>query len=174
MALIEYLEREDWRGALQRSFEGALQLLKTDDRFRMTSSSIDDMRSWFVIGGASRVQQQLDREMNARRLVNERQVEIRDRLKQLIQDNRSELLHLIAEGVIPLKRTDFLVTCGISESEFEQWQQQVLQGGNPFEAQMLAQGYSLETIAQIYQVIDRWLVEVGWQSPTSPIDSMLN
>ena len=38
MALIEYLEHDDWREALRRSFEGAITLLQRD-RFRMTSSA---------------------------------------------------------------------------------------------------------------------------------------
>jgi hypothetical protein len=44
MALIEYLENDDWQAVLRRSFEGAITLLQTD-RFRLTSSAIDDMRS---------------------------------------------------------------------------------------------------------------------------------
>ena len=71
MALIEYLERDDWREALRRSFEGAITLLQTD-RFRLTSSAIDDVRSWLTSGGVSRVQLQLDRQMEECRLASDR------------------------------------------------------------------------------------------------------
>ncbi len=62
MALIEYLEHDNWRSVLRRSFKGAISLLQTD-RFRQTSSAIDDIRSWLTGGGVSRVQLQLDRQM---------------------------------------------------------------------------------------------------------------
>jgi hypothetical protein len=87
MALIEYLERGDWRGVLRRSFEGAITLLQTD-RFRPTSSAIEDVKSWLTNGGVSRVQLQLDREMKGRRLEENHQREIRDFLEQLIQENQ--------------------------------------------------------------------------------------
>lgn len=91
MALIEYLERDDWHEVLRRSFEGAINLLQTD-RFRRTSSAIDDIRSWLTSGGVSRVRLQLDRQMKGRRLATERQREIRDFLGQLVQDNQRSLL----------------------------------------------------------------------------------
>ena len=81
MALIEYLENDNWREVLRRSFEGAIALLQTD-RFRLTSSAIDDIRSWLTSGGVSRVQLQLDRQMEGRRLTSDRQSEIRDFLGQ--------------------------------------------------------------------------------------------
>jgi len=43
MALIEYLERDDWADVLRRSFEVAIALLQTD-RFGLTSSAVDDVR----------------------------------------------------------------------------------------------------------------------------------
>ncbi len=35
MSLIEYLDRDDWREVLRRSFEGAIDLLQRD-RWKMT------------------------------------------------------------------------------------------------------------------------------------------
>lgn len=173
MALIEYLEHDNWREVLLRSFEGAIALLQTD-RFRPTSSAIDDIRSWLTNGGVSRVQLQLDRQMEERRLTLDRQREIRDFLLVLAQENQQLILQLMADGIIPSNKTDFLVTCGISESEFEEMWQQTLSGANPFETWMLANGYSSEQIDQIYQIIDRWLVKTELSFPTHPDNSNLN
>lgn len=158
MALIEYLERDDWREVLLRSFEGAITLLQTD-RFRRTSSAIDDIRSWLTSGGVSRVQLQLERQMKARRLAAERKSEIRDFLEQLVQDNQRSLLELIADGIIPWNQADFLTTMGVSEAEFDAMWEQISTGGNFFETWMLANGYSQDKINQIYQIIDSWLVK---------------
>jgi hypothetical protein len=100
MALIEYLENDDWQAVLRRSFEGAITLLQTD-RFRLTSSAIDDMQSWLAIGGISRVQLQLDRQMDGRRLPDIRQNQIRDCLDQLIQEHHQNLTALVADNIIP-------------------------------------------------------------------------
>ncbi len=127
MALIEYLERDDWREVLRRSFEGAIALLQTD-RFRRTSSAIDDIRSWLTSGGVSRVELQLKRQMEGRRLAVERQKEINDFLGQLVQENQRSLLQLIADGIIPWNQADFLVTMGISEAEFDAMWEQISTG----------------------------------------------
>jgi hypothetical protein len=169
MSLIEYLEHDNWREALRRSFEGAIALLQTD-RFRLTSSAIDDVRSWLTSGGVSRVQLQLDREMKGRRLASDHQRDIRDFLGQLVQKNQRSLMQLIADGIIPWNQADFLVTCGISESEFNVMWQQISTGTNLFETWMLSNGYSQEMIDQIYQIIERWQVSTGLRFPAQPID----
>jgi len=173
MALIEYLEHDNWREVFRRSFEGAIVLLQTD-RFRQTSSAIDDVRSWLTSGGVSRVQQQIDRQMDERRLASDHQREIRDFIGQLVLENQRPLMQLIADGIIPWNQADFLVTCGISSSEFDTMWQQISTDANPFESWMLANGYSQETIDQIYQIIDRWLVKTGLRFPAHPIDCTLN
>ena len=167
MSLIEYLERDNWREVLRRSFEGAITLLQTD-RFRLTSSAIDDIRIWLTVGGVSRVKLQLDREMNARRLAVERQNEIRDFLEQLVLENQRPLLQLIADDIIPFKQADFLVTIGISGAEFDAMWEQISTGNNLFENWMLANGYSQDQISQIYQIIDRWLVNIESNLHTDP------
>ena len=103
MALIEYLEDDNWRSVLRRSFEGAIALLQTD-RFRSTSSAIDDIRSWLTSGGVSRVQFQ-DRQMEGYRLTLERQSEIRDFLLVLAQENQHPIVQLMADGIIPLSKS---------------------------------------------------------------------
>ena len=173
MALIEYLENGNWREALRRSFEGAIYLLQTD-RFRLTSSTIDDVRSWLTSGGVSRVQLQLDRQMKAYRLASDYQREIHDFLGQLVLENQRPLMQLIADGIIPWNQADFLVTMGISESEFDAILQHIEDGVNPLETWMLANGYSQEIIDQIYRIIDRWLAVTGLSFPTPPIDPSLN
>jgi hypothetical protein len=173
MSLIEYLEDDKWNGALRRSFEGAIDLLQ-NDRFRMTSSSVDDMRSWLTSGGVSRARLQLDRQMEARRLGEQRQNEIHEFLGQLAQEHRQSLMKLIADGTIPWNQADFLTTCGMSEPEFEALLQQISAGENPFEAWMLSNRYPQETIDQLYQIIDRWLVKAGLRFPEPPIDPNLN
>ena len=173
MALIEYLERDDWRSVLRRSFEGAINLLQTD-RFCRTSSAIDDIRSWLTSGGVSRVQLQLSRQMEARRLAAERQKEIRDFLEQLVQENQRSLLQLIADGIIPWNQADFLTTMSISEAQFDAMWEQILIGANPFETWMLANGYSQDQINQIYQIIDRWLVKTELNLDTQPDNNNWN
>ncbi len=135
MALIEYLENDDWREPLCRSFEGAILLrshfvnaLLQTHRFRLTSSAIDDVRSWLTSGGVSRVQLQIDRQMEGRRLASDRRREIRDFLLALVQENQRLIMQLMADGIIPWNQADFLVTCGIPKSEFDAMWQQISTG----------------------------------------------
>lgn len=173
MALIEYLERDNWREALRRSFEGAITLLQTD-RFGRCSSAVDDVKSWLTSGGVSRVQLQLDRQMEGRRLAVERQREIHNFLEQLAQENQRSLLQLIADGIIPWNQADFLVTMGISEAQFDAMWKHISTGGNFFETWMLANGYSQDQINQIYQIIDRWLVKTELNLHTNPSEPTWN
>jgi hypothetical protein len=173
MALIEYLEHDNWREVLRRSFEGAINLLQTD-RFRRTSSAIDDIRSWLTSGGVSRVQLQLNRQMEARRLPVEQQSEIRDFLVQLVQENQRPLLQLIADDIIPWNQVDFLTTMGISEAEFDAMWEYISTGDNIFETWMLTNGYSQDQINQIYQIIDRWLVKTELSIHTNPNNNTWN
>jgi hypothetical protein len=167
MSLIEYLEHDNWREVLHRNFSEAINLLQTD-RFRRTSSSIDDIRSWLTSGGVSRVQLQLSRQMEARRLPVERQNEIRNFLEQLVLENQRHLLQLIADGIIPWNQADFLTTMRISEAEFDEMWEQISFCGNFFETWMLTNGYSQDQINQIYQIIDRWLVKTELNIHTHP------
>ncbi len=173
MALIEYLETDRWQEALRRSFVGAIDLLQTD-RFRVTSSAIDDIRSWLTNGGVSRVQLQLDRQMAACRWATARQQETRDFLGELVQEHRHSLIGLMADGIIPWQQADFLMTCGLAESEFAAMWQPIAAGANPFETWMLTQGYSQDTIAQVYQMLDRGLATAGLRLPQPPTDPNRN
>lgn len=173
MALIEYLDRDDWRDVLRRSFEGAIALLQRD-RWKMTSSSTDDIRSWLTGGGINRVLLQIDRQMDNYRLASERQREVRDFLEQLVQENQQSLIQLMADGIIPWNQADFLMACGIGESQFDEMWQQISANENPFETWMLANGYSQETINQIYRIIDSWLLKAELQHSNHAIEPNLN
>ncbi len=135
-----------------------INLLQTD-RYRLASSAIDDVKSWLGVGGVSRVQYHLDREMKNCRMKEDHQREIRDFFGQLVQENQRPLMQLMADGIIPWDKANFLVTCGISESEFDEMLEHVLTGANPFKTRMLANGYSQEVIDQIYKIIDSWLAK---------------
>jgi hypothetical protein len=80
----------------------------------------------------------------------------------------------MADGIIPWNQADFFMACGISESQFDEMWQQISANANPFAARMLANGYSQETIEQIYQIIDSWLIKAELQHPQHAIDSTLN
>ncbi len=66
------------------------------------------------------------------------------------------------------------MACGISESQFDEMWRQISANGNPFEAWMLANGYSHETIDHIYRLIDSWLIKAELQHFKHPIDHTLN
>ena len=100
MALIEYLEQDDWADVLRRSFEFAIILLQTD-RFRLTSSAVDDVRAWLTSGGVSRVQFHLDRQMNDCRFTADRQRNIQEALNRLVQEHQHALMKLLTDGIIP-------------------------------------------------------------------------
>lgn len=164
MSLIELLDHGDWRGALRRSFEGAIRLLQTD-RFGRCSSAVDDLKSWLTNGGVSRVKLQLDREMKYSRFDEDHRKEIRDFVATLVQENQRSLLQLMADRIIPWDKADFFATCNIPESDFDEMLEQIASGANPFETWMLANGYSQEDIDKIYEIIDEWLVKNGLRLP---------
>jgi hypothetical protein len=164
MALIEYLEQDDWADVLRRSFEFAITLLQTD-RFRLTSSAVDDVRAWLTSGGVTRVRFRLDQQMNDCRFTADRQREIQEVLTQLVQENQQALMQLLTDGIIPWNQADFLTTFGLSEVEFNAMWQEVSPEIRPFETWMLAKGYSQETIDVMEQKIDRWLIQTGLRLP---------
>lgn len=82
MALIEYLESDDWKEVLRKNLDSALDVLK-NDRFRTTSSSVDDLRSWLTAGGVGRVREHLNRQMEQRQFPPDKRAAINDFLEQL-------------------------------------------------------------------------------------------
>ncbi len=100
MSFIELMDREDWKDCLKRNFEHAIYIMK-NDRFRHVSSAVDDIRGWLGYGGASRVREQLNRQMKSLRYSEAKITEVNKYLEQLIEENRSGLLNLVADGIIP-------------------------------------------------------------------------
>ena len=164
MALIKHLEKNDWADVLRRSFEVAIALLQTD-RFRLTSSAVDDVRGGLASGGVSRVRLHLNRQMKDCRFTTDRQREIQEALNQLVQENQLVLMQLLAEGIIPWNQADFLVTFGLSEAEFNAMWHEDSSETSPFEIWMFSKGYSPETIDVMEHKIDRWLIQTGLRLP---------
>ena len=158
MALIEHLERDRWEEFFRGVFRYALEVMK-HDRFRSVGSSADDLRSWLARGGVPRVRERLDTQMEMRRFTPSRRAAVRDCLEQLVQENRRALLDLTATGVIPASGRVPMDACGVSETDFRDLLNRMIAGERPFEDWMHAHGRSDEEIAEIYQLIDEWLMQ---------------
>jgi hypothetical protein len=160
MSLIEHLESDNWKEVLRRNFEYALEVLK-EDRFRIVSSSVDDLRSWLAAGGVSRVKEHLNDQMEMRRFPGAKRAAVNDFLDELVRENRHQLLDLAATGVLFATKQELLSACGLSELETEDLWRRILAGERPFEDWMHAHGRSDEEIAEIYRLIDQWLMQRG-------------
>jgi hypothetical protein len=172
MALIEHLEQDNWEEFLRSSFEYALDVLK-NDRFRVVGSSVDDLRSWLARGGISRVKEHLNNQMDMRRFSSKRKAAVNEVLEQLVRENRPKLLDLMAEGIVASTEQEWLAACGMSERQFQDLLSRILAGERPFEDWMRAHGRSDEEIAEVYRLIDQWLMQTG-MIPPSPSDPSLN
>jgi len=164
MSLIEHLESDNWREVLRRNFEYALEVLKTD-RFRTVSSSVDDLRSWLAAGGVSRVREHLNDQMEMRRFPTTKKAAVNDFLDELVRENRARLLDLMAQEILAPTKQEWLSACGFTEPQFEDLWSRILAGERPFEDWMHAHGRSDEEIAEIYRLIDEWLM---WQGVVHP------
>ena len=160
MALIEQLESDNWPELLRMFFESTLDILKNNPH-QPSGSSIDDLRAWLRQGGVCRVKEHLNRQMEIRLFSDEKKKAVIDFLETLIQENRRQLLELIYQKVIPPEKKKLLSECGISEIEIEEILNRIMEGERPFEDWMYAHGYSDEIIAEIYKIIDDWLMEQG-------------
>jgi len=164
MALIEYLESDDWREVLRRNFECTLEILK-NDRFRTVSSAVDDLRGWLAAGGVRRVKEHLNHQMDMRRFPPAKQVAVQELLDQLARENRPRLLDLVAQGILGASEPEWLEACGLTQLPFEDLLQRILAGERPFEDWMHAHGRSDEEIAAVYRLIDEWLIRQGIRQP---------
>jgi hypothetical protein len=172
MALIERLELDNWKDVLRMNFEYTLEVLK-NDRFRSVSSSVDDLRSWLARGGVSRVKEHLNHQMDIRRFSSTKKEAVNEFLDQLVRENRRQLLDLMAQGILPPTKQEWLSACGFTELQFEDLLSRILAGERPFEDWMHAQGRSDEEIAEVYHLIDQWLMQQGI-IPPPPSDPSLN
>ena len=166
MALIENLERDNWREFFSEMFEYTLWVLR-HDRFRHVGSSVDDLRAWLVVGGIPFVRQRLEEGMSMREFPEERVIEIREQVGQLASDHRSELLALARDGIIPTAGA--LDAGGLSVADVEDALRRIERGERPFEEWMYAHGHTYEEVIEIYKSIDKWLVEHGIVEAPGPL-----
>ena len=171
MSLIEHLEHDGWEEFFRGSFRYALEVMK-HDRFRSVGSSVDDLRSWLARGGIARVREHLDTQMEMRRFSPSRRAAVRNCVDQLVRENRRALLDLIADGVIPAGGQVQLDACGVSETDFRDLLSRMIAGERPFEEWMHAHGHSDEEIAEIYKLIDEWLMQKGIIPPPPSAPSL--
>ena len=94
-------------------------------------------------------------------------------LEQLAKENRADLLGLMAEGIVPSTQQEWLAACGVSDVEFQDLLSRMLAGERPFEDWMHAHGRSDEEIAEVYRLVDRWLMDRGIVPPP-PLDPSVN
>ena len=168
MALIEHLEREGWQEFLEEIFRYVLDVLK-EDRHRPLGSSGDDLRSWLTAGGVGRVRYHLEDQMNRRGFPPSRQAEVKDVIEGLVRENRKTLLELIAEGSIPAQDRVRGRAVLVSRADVQECLDRMMKGERPFEEWMYAHGRSDEEIAELYGVIDRWLMQHGIIEKPGPI-----
>ena len=166
MALIENLERDNWKEFFSRMFEYALWTLR-HNRFGHVGSSVDDLRSWLVVGGVPRVRHHLENSMAMREFPEDRTVEVREHLEKLVNDHRSELVALARDGIIPASGTPLVD--GLSVEDFEDALRRIARGERPFEEWMYAHGYTHQDVMAVYRRIDKWLVENGTMPAPGPL-----
>jgi hypothetical protein len=171
MALIENLERDGWEDFFRNSFRYSLEVLK-EDRFRTVGSSVDDLKSWLAAGGVARVREHLNKQMEMRQFSSTRKAAVNNCLEQLVQENRSMLLELMTEGIVPATQQEWLTAWDLSELDFQDILSRIIAGERPFEDWMHAHGHSDEEIAEIYRAIDQWLMQRGIIPPPPPSSNL--
>ncbi len=168
MALIENLEKDNWREFLGSMFDYTLDVLK-NDRFRSVGSSVDDLRAWLARGGISRVKEHLGNQMQQLRYPADKQVDVLAFVDQLAEEHRPRLMELAARGIIPANPREWMAACGITPEWFDDWVDRIRAGERPFDDWMYAHGHSYEDIVEVYRVIDEWLVRQGVLSAPPPL-----
>jgi hypothetical protein len=152
MALIEHLDSDGWAESLSHFFGSAVKLLK-EDRFRFAGSSIDDIKSWLTAGGVSRLKHHLNVQMAELHYPDDKQVAVQQRLDQLVQSHRLELLDLLALDVIPLNWQNLLDICGWSQTDVAVLARRTGDGDHPLVEWLAAQGYSQDAISIFHRLI---------------------
>jgi hypothetical protein len=171
LALIENLERDDWEEFFRSCFRYTLEVLK-EDRFKAVGTSVDDLRAWLTAGGIARVRHHLHEQMEIRGLTSARIGEVNRCLEELVKEHRSALFDLMAHKVIPGSTQDCLAVCGFSELELQDLLDRLARGERPFEEWMYSHRHTKEEVAEIYRVIDKWLMQAGIVPPQFPPSSL--
>lgn len=150
-------------------FEYALWTLR-HNRFGHVGSSVDDLRSWLAVGGISRVRHHLEEVMDIRGFPKEGVVEIRKHIDKLAHDNRSELLALARDGIIPASGT--LDADALTIGDVEDAMRRIARGERPLEEWMYARGHTNEEVIEVYKSIDEWLVDNGIIAKPGPLPKL--
>ncbi len=158
MSLIEHLNRPNWEDMLRGSFEYALEVLHTD-RFRSIGSAADDLRSWLTAGGVERVRKHLQDQMKRLRFAQEQQAAILACLDRLEQNHQERLLELALRGILPSSKQEWFATSDLAEGDIHNLVRRMLAGERPFEDWMYAHGHSRKDVAEVYEVVDQYLIE---------------
>lgn len=169
MALIENLERDDWKQFFSEMFRYALWTLR-HDRFGRVGSSVDDLRSWLVSGGIPRIRQNIDSGMEMRRFPKDRATQVRDHVDNLVSDHRSELVALVQDGIIPTSGAPD--ADGLSIKDIDDAYRRIARGERPFEEWMYAHGHTYQDVIEVYEAIDRWLLDNSIVSATGPMPKL--
>ena len=167
MSLIEHLHRGGWEEFLSRSFEVALDIL-SHDQFRSCSSSVDDIRSWLVVGGVSRVKEHLRRQTEDLRFPEEHRKAIDEYVDRLAHEHRKTLLDLVGRGIITAPSQEVWSFLGLAEDELDDMVARASQGEQPFLERMRALGCSDDEINTLLGVVDRWLARTGMAPARDP------
>ncbi|MGH9843011.1 MAG: hypothetical protein ACREEM_30095 [Blastocatellia bacterium] len=114
MALIENLDKRDWREFLGNLFGYTLDVMK-NDRFRLGGSALDDLRAWLVSGGVSRVKAHLAEQLKDRRYSTEKQADILAFVDQLAAQHRPKLLELATQDIIGGHLRGWMVANGLPD-----------------------------------------------------------
>jgi hypothetical protein len=120
---------------------------------------VDDLISWLTAGGVNRVKEHLNDQMEIRRFPSAKKAAVNNLLDDLVRENRHRLLELMAQGVLVATKQQWLSAFGFTEPELEDLWSRMLAGERPFEDWMHAHGRSDEEIAEVYRLIDEWLMQ---------------
>lgn len=168
MALIEYLDREDWQPLFRQFFESALYLMKHDPT-APRGSAVDDLHAGLSQGGIPRVRYHLRQAMPMRGYSEEKQAEILAYVDTLAHDHRQELLDLIRSERISTKfqLRSLLQAINMPKEYFHDLLDRIMAGERPFEEKMSALGHNEQDIAALYQEIDQWLSDNNLIPPSN-------
>ena len=169
MALIENLERDNWKEFFDEMFRYALWTLR-HDRLRHVGSSVDDLRSWLVAGGIPRIREHLERGMDIRQFPRHRAVAVRQHIDKLVDENRSDLLALAREGIILTSGSPD--ADGLSVVDVDDALRRIALGERPFDEWMYAHGHSYADVIEVYKSIDKWLVTNGMIRSPGPLPKL--
>lgn len=157
MSLVEHLDKDEWATYVRSAFNVALDVLATDP-FRVTSSSVDDVRAWLLRGGVSRVRQALAEQMDQCRLPDARKAAVNELLGQLVTENRHRLLRLFGASGVAISSDEALSVLGFAPDDVGALWDRMLAGERPFEEWMAAQGHDVNEVSRIYAAVDGWLL----------------